>query len=137
MRIRGYARISGLSIYEIQDNFGSPSPYRDSRTATLVTGENHQGFLARATVVISEKAGDLVLSTIRALDAGGGSVVMRKICQLADKHGLVVDDLTPSPFPLSRYSAGVRKLHKKELVAFYEGFGFVMGSDKTMSRQPR
>ena len=136
MRIKDYARATGLTFDEIQSYFGSPSPYRDSRTATLVTGENQQGVPTQGTLVIYEQEGDLILCSIRAMTAGGGWLVMRKICDLADKHGVVVDDLPPSPFPLSKHSKDVRKLRKKTLIAFYERFGFVMGSDKRMSRQP-
>ena len=131
MRIRDYRKATGLTLEEMKGYFGSPSPYRDSRTATLVAKDSTQG-----TLVIYEQDADLILCSIRAMTAGGGLLVMRKICELADKHGVVVDDLPPSPFPLSKHSSGVRKLHKKTLIKFYERFGFVMGSDKTMYRLP-
>lgn len=137
MRIRDYARATGLTLEEIRAYFGSPSPYRDSRTATLVKEDNQNGTSTQGTLVIYEEGDDLILCSIRAMTAGGGWLVMRKICELADKHKVVVDNLPPSPFPLSKHSQGVRKLHKKTLIRFYERFGFVMGEDKTMSRQPR
>jgi len=132
LRIRDYRRATGLTFEEVKAGFGSPSPYRDSRTATLVTEGSTQG-----TMVIWEDGDDLVLCSIRAMSAGGGWLVMRKICEFADKHKVVVDDLPPKPFPLSKHSSGVRKLSKKTLIAFYQRFGFVMGADKTMSRNPR
>lgn len=125
MRIRDYKKATGLTLDEVKRYFGSPSPYRDSRTATLVTEGSTQG-----TLVIFEEGDDLVLCSIRAMTAGGGWLVMRKVCELADRHKVVVDDLPPSPFPLSKHSSGVRKLHKKTLITFYQRFGFVMGSDK-------
>ena len=135
MRIRDYARASGLSIHEIQDYFGSPSPHRHSNT--LVVGKSPKGHTVRATIIVSEQDGDLLVYAIRALDSGGGSMVMRKVCDLADKYSLGIHDLNPSPYSVSEHATGVRKLWKKELIAFYEQFGFVMGSDKRMTRLPR
>ena len=135
MRIQDYARASGLSLYEIQNYFGSPSPFRHSNT--LVVGKSPKGHTVRATIIVSEQDGDLLVYAIRALDSGGGSMVMRKMCDLADKYSLGIYDLNPSPYSLSDEATGVRKLWKKELIAFYERFGFVLGSNKRMSRLPR
>lgn len=64
-------------------------------------------------------------------------MMMRKFCDIADKYGLGITHLTPIPYPLSSHSKGVHKLTKKELIAFYERFGFEMLPDKTMTRPPR
>ena len=137
MRIKDFARVTGLSLPEIQDIFGSPSPYNDSRHSILSTGVNQQGDLIRGTLRLTKDGDDLIIDSIRAMDTGGGSMVIGKICQLADKYRVGITDLTPTPYPLSRYSVRVRKLGKKELIALYEKFGFVMGDDKKMHRSPQ
>lgn len=126
-----------MSLWAIHEAFGEPSPHRDSRHAVEVIGTGRNGRSGRATIVIGEQGDDLIFCSLRAMDSGAGSMVMQKICDLADKYGVVIDDLCPTPFPLSKYSVGIRKLPKKELIAFYERFGFVYDkSTKRMSRQP-
>jgi hypothetical protein len=138
MRIADYGKALGLTLAEIRSHFGSPSTYRDSRTAVLVIGDSLKGLSVRGTMVIHDQDGDLVIQSVRAMDSGAGSMMMRKICDFADRHKVTILDLHPGPYPLSKYSVGVRKLRKKELVAFYKRFGFTFSNDKTtMSRPPK
>lgn len=137
MRIKDYERATNMDIWEITESFGEGSPYRDSRNAVEVIGTGRNGRSGRATIVITERGDDLIFCSLRAMDSGAGSMVMQKICDFADRHGVIIDDLCPTPYPLSKYSVGVRKLSKKELIAFYERFGFVYDkATRRMSRQP-
>jgi len=138
MRIQDYGRTLGMSMHDIRAHFGCPSTYRDSRTAILVVGDNLKGLSVRGTMVLHDQDGDLVIQSLRAMDSGAGSMMMRKICQLADRHKVTILDLHPGPYPLSKYSVGVKKLRKKELIAFYESFGFTFnGGRTTMFRPPK
>lgn len=137
MKISDYAKAIGLTLDEVKAHFGSPSTYRDSRTAVLVIGESLKGVSVRGTMVIHDQDGDLVIQSVRAMDSGAGTMMMRKICDFADRHKVTIYDLYPGPYSLSRYSVGVRKLSKKELVAFYARFGFTFSTDNTtMFRLP-
>jgi hypothetical protein len=135
LRIRDYRKATGLTLEEIKGYFGSPSPHRHSNT--IITGESHKGTIVQGTLIIEEDNQELSIYALRAVDSGGGSMMMRKICHFADQHRLGITHLTPSPYSVSDHAVGVRKLWKNELIAFYERFGFVMGKDKTMSRLPR
>lgn len=141
MRIVEYIKKAGLHLEEIKARIGSPSPYSDSRNHTLMSGyliekDGSERFV-RGTMVLTADKNDLVISSIRAMDSGAGSMVMQEICNMADAYGLRVSGLNPSPYALSRYSSNVRKLNKKELKSFYMKFGFVLDDHKlTMSRGP-
>ena len=137
MRILDYKERIGLTLDEIKARFGVPSPYRDSKNATLVVGANHRGEEVKATMVIFEEEDALVICSIRAMNSGGGSMLMQKICDMADEYGVPIIDLHPSPFSVSKDSVGVRKLRKQELVAFYQRFGFQYGRGLKMYRLPK
>ena len=128
---------SGMDIQELRDSLGAPSPFKDTKKSILMLGTSRKGAIVRGTAILNMEFGDLVIFAVRALESGAGYMMVKRFCDLADKYQLGIDDLHPSPYDLSVYSTGVRRLRKRELIAFYEQFGFV--HDKTtrrMSRQP-
>jgi hypothetical protein len=137
MRIRGFERASGTTIEELKASLGAPSPFKDTKKSILMVGISRKGVFVRGTAIVNMVDGDLEVYAVRALESGAGYMMVKRFCDLADKYGLGIDNLHPSPYDLSVYSSGVRRLRKRELIAFYEQFGFVYDkATRRMSRQP-
>jgi hypothetical protein len=137
MLIKNVKRNSGLSVEEVKQFFGVQSTYKRQKKATLVVGESKQGTIVQGTMIISEQGEDLALYAIQAFESGAGSMIMRKICGFADKHGLIIEDLHPSPYNVYYNPNKVKKKNKTELIDFYKSFGFeFVKNKKKMFRNP-
>jgi hypothetical protein len=112
---------------------GTPSPYRDSKHSIIVGGLTSDDRPVEATVTLTLHGGHLKIENLRALQPGGGSMLMRKICALADSLQLGIS-LEAKPYPAK---PGVRRLNKRQLVEFYRAFGFtVVYAGTSMYRIP-
>lgn len=70
--------------------------------------------------------------SLKARTKGGGRAVMTALAAACDEHRVEMM-LVPSPYCANK---GIRAKRKKELVAFYEDFGFHFTGDGVMVRKP-
>ena len=117
----------------IRAMLGTPSPYRDSKHSIIVGGLTPDDRPVEATVTLYMVGSYIMIQNLRALQPGGGSMLMRKICALADSLRLGIS-LTAKPYPAK---PGVKRLNQAQLIEFYRSFGFtVLYGRANMHRTP-
>lgn len=137
MLIKDYKNKSDLNIEEVKSFFGVPCSYPRQGKFTFIEGQSSFNTAVFGTAMITEKENNLYIYAITSLMSGAGSMIMRKICNFADLNGFVIEDLHPSPYNVHYNPNKVKNKNKKDLVKFYERFGFNWDkSNKRMYRNP-
>jgi RimJ/RimL family protein N-acetyltransferase len=104
----------------------APSPGRGDYVFPRPAGGSH-GFVQ----FLAHSHRELVIHRLfaRHPGEGGGSIMLRALCDLADRHGVELT-LKALPFGGKPYPKS-----REQLVAWYQRYGFV-GTHKKMTRKP-